>query len=247
MKNVLFAILLGISVAVPWQIWRQGQLRARTKSEDLQRSEAAVAALAAENESLSNRVDLAAKDSLSIEQLRELLRLRGEIGTLRLASNEMEALRARNGRLEEQLTNPAPPVPPDPQKILAHWPKDQLSMAGYSDPVSAVRTVLWAISHNDPNAYFDSGTAYARKQLTREQWNTHGPAAEELAGATQRFADSLQPASGFDVVGQSSSADGKVTVQVYFEGEGRTRKFVMQQVAGDWKFDGLEGWGSYLP
>jgi hypothetical protein len=173
--------------------------------------------------------------------------LRGEIGTLRQASNDVEKLRARNERLEEQLTNSAPPVPPDPRKILAHWPKEQLSMAGYSDPISAIRTVLWAISHNDPNAYFDSVTADAKKLLTREQWNNHAAAAEELANATQRFADSLAPDTGFDVVGQSSPAEGKATVEVYFEWEGRTRKFLMQQVSGDWKFDGLEGWGNYLP
>jgi len=247
MRNLLLAILLGVSLAVPWQIWRQGQLRARTKNEDLQRGAAALAVLAAENATSSHRADLAAKDSPSTEQFRDLLKLRGGIGTLRQASNEMAKLKARNARLEEQLTNSAPPVPPDPQKILAHWSKEQLSAAGYSDPISAVRTVLWAISHNDPNAYFDSVTADAKKLLTREQWNNHGPAAEELAGATQRFADSLGSDTGFDVVGQSSPSDGKATVEVYFEGEGRTRKFLMQQVSGGWKFDGLDGWGNYLP
>jgi hypothetical protein len=247
MRNLLLAILLGVSVAVPWHVWRQARLRARTKSEELQRGASALAVLDAENESLSNRAELAAKDSPSTEQFRELLKLRGEIGALRQASNDMEKLKARNARLEGQLTNSAPLLPPDPQKILAHWSKEQLSMAGYADPISAVSTVLWAISHNDPNAYFDSVTADARKLLTREQWNNHGPAAEELAGATQRFADSLESDTGFDVVGQSSQAGGKTTVEVYFEGEGRTRKFLMQQVSGDWKFDGLEGWGNYLP
>jgi hypothetical protein len=247
MKNLLLAILLGVSAAVPWQIWRQGQLRARTKSEDSRRGAAALAALEAENASLSKRVDLAAKDSPSTEQFRDLLKLRGEIGTLRKASNDLAKLKAQNARLEEQLTNSAPLVPPDLQKILAHWSKEQLSMAGYSDPISAVRTVLWATSHNDPNAYFDSVTPDAKKLLTREQWYNHGPAPEELASATQRFADSLESDTGFDVVGQSSPADGKAAVEVYFEGEGRTRKFFMQQVSGDWKFDGLEGWGNFLP
>jgi hypothetical protein len=247
MRNLLFAILFGVSVAMPWQIWRQGQLRARTKSEDLQRGVAALAVLAAENASLSNRAGLAAKNSPSTEQFRDLLKLRGEIGTLRQASNDMAKLKVRNARLEEQLTNSVPPVLPDPQKILAHWSKEQLSMAGYTDPISAIRTVLWAINHNDPNAYSDSVTADARKLLTRENWNNHGPAAEELAGATQRFADSLASDTGFDVVGQSSPAEGKATVEVYFEGEGRTRKFLLQQVSGDWKFDGLEGWGNYFP
>jgi hypothetical protein len=213
----------------------------------LQRAAAALAVLDAENETLSHRADLAAKDLPSTEQFRDLLKLRGEIGTLRQASNEAAKLKARNARLEEQLTNSAPPVLPDPQKILAHWSREELSMAGYSEPIAAVRTVLWATSHNDPNLYFDSVTPDAKKLLTRENWYNHGPAAEELASATQRFADSLDSDTGFDVVGQSSPADGRATVEVYFEGEGRTRKFLMQQVSGDWKFDGLEGWGNYLP
>jgi hypothetical protein len=213
----------------------------------LRRGAAALAVLDAENESLSNRAALALKDSPSTAQFRDLLKLRGEIGTLRQASNETAKLKARNARLEERLTNSAPPMPPDPQKILAHWSKEQLLMAGYSDPISAVRTVLCATSHNDPNLYFDSVTPDTRKLLTREQWYNHGPAAEELASATQRFADSLESDTGFDVVGQSPPAEGKTTVEVYFEGEGRTRKFLMQQVSGDWKFDGLEGWGNYLP
>jgi hypothetical protein len=240
LKLGLLGVLLAIAAAAPWHIWHRAQLRVRAKNEEFQRQTAGFEELAAENARLSNLVAQAAKDSLSAEQFHELLRLRGEIGILRQAVAEIDKLRARNERAQAQLAKSAtPPPPPDPQRVQAHWPKAQLAMAGYADPTSAVETTLWAMTRNDPNAFAAGVTPKANSQLTREQWYNHGPPAEELASATQKIADSLNADTGFEVIGQEFPAQDQATVEVYFDGEGQTRKFFMQRITGEWKFDSL--------
>jgi len=240
LKLGLLGALAAVVVAAPWQIGLRAQLQVRAKSEEFQRRAAGLEASATENARLSDLVAQAAKNSLSTEEFRELLRLRGEIGTLRQAVAEIEKLRARNERARAQLAKSAtPPPPPDPSKVQAHWSKEQLSMAGYADPASAVQTTLWAMTRNDPNALAAGVTSNANSRLTREQWNKHGPPAEELASATQKIADSLSADTGFDVVGQEFPAVDQATVAVYFDGEGQTRKFFLQRVTSEWKFDSL--------
>ena len=69
-----------------------------------------------------------------------------------------------------------------------------------------------------------------------------------MAKAAQRFADSLAPVEGFDVVGQETTAPDKATVTVYFEGEGQTRQLLLEETNGVWKFAGFGGgWGVYFP
>ncbi len=233
-------LLLALAGAVPWQIWHHAQPQLRAKDEELQRQAATFKELATENARLSNVVAQAANDSLSAEQFHELLRLRGEIGNLRREAAEIETLRAHNERAKAHLAKSATPPPrPDPEKVQAHWPKAQLAMAGYADPAAAVETTLWAMTRNDPNAFVAGVTSNANSRLTREQWDDHRPPAEELAGATQKIADSLNADTGFDVVGQEFSTQDQATVEVYFEGEGQTRKFCLQRITGQWKFDSL--------
>ena len=63
----------------------------------------------------------------------------------------MQQLRAANQQL---LASPAASrepssSPPDPSRVLAYWPKDQLAYAGYADPQSALKTFLWAATRGD--------------------------------------------------------------------------------------------------
>jgi hypothetical protein len=53
------------------------------------------------------------------------------------------------------------------------------------------------------------------------------------------MADSLNPSSGFYLVGQNLTSQDQATLDVYFEGEGKTRKFALKKIGGQWKFDNL--------
>ena len=57
-------------------------------------------------------------------------------------------------------------------------------------------------------------------------------ATERISNATKTVADSLAPASGFYLVGQELNSPGEATLDVYFEGEGATRRFVLKQIGG---------------
>jgi hypothetical protein len=88
--GIIVALLIGGAAIFGW-IQRQGQLAAREENRALQ---AEVNQLAAENEQLSNQVAQAsARPATGSEQERELLKLRGEVGSLK--RQLAEAARAR--------------------------------------------------------------------------------------------------------------------------------------------------------
>ena len=81
-----------------------------------------MASLIAENEQLSNRVaQVNPPQSLPDDQLRELLRLRGEVGVLRQQAKELEAVRTENRQaraaLESKTQGAARRRPPPPRII----------------------------------------------------------------------------------------------------------------------------------
>jgi hypothetical protein len=166
----LLGLLLAVAIAAPCQIWTQSRFQWRAKNEDLQEQSARLAALATENARLTRLAVEARKDSLSPELFRELMRLRGEIGILRETVTVIDKLRVSNERARSQLAKPiTPQPPPDSQKILASWPKAQLTLAGYSDPRSAVESTLWAMTRNDPMALAAGVTPDAKSKLAMEQ------------------------------------------------------------------------------
>ncbi len=202
-----------------------------------------LAELSAESERLSNLVAHTENGVLPPAQLNELLKLRGEIGQLRQALDEANNLAARNRQLAAALTNadmsPRASSLPEGQPVHAYWPRAQLGFAGYSDPTAALKTTLWAMTQGDPDALAGSVTPEVKAKMLREDWFEHGSPAEELAASARRIADSLQPANGFYVIGQRSISQDQVVVDVFFEGEGRTRKFAMKKVGAEWKFNAL--------
>jgi hypothetical protein len=239
---VLLGVLLAVGIAAPCQIRAQFRSKWSSKNAELQEQLATLAALSIENARLNRLAVEARQDSLSSEQFRELIRLRGEIGLLRQAVAEIDKLRASNERARSQLAKPiAPQPPPDSQKILASWPKSQLTRAGHSDPRSAVESMLCAMTRNDPTALAACVTPDAKSKLTREHWNKHGSAEQEIATATQKIADSLTPDSEFYVIDPESEQGDHATIKVYFEGENLTRKFILQKIEDEWKFASLDG------
>jgi hypothetical protein len=123
--------------------------------------------------------------------------------------------------------------------VRAYWPKTQLAFAGYADPASSLETALWAMSRGDPGVLAASVTPEARAKLAREQWDNHGTPDEEIATSTKKIADSLNPSSGFYIVGQNLISQDQAILDVYFEGEGKTRQFAMKKIDEEWKFDEL--------
>jgi hypothetical protein len=91
----------GLAATVAVQYQTENEIRGENQALRLQ-----VAALADDNASLSNRLQqVGARSPLADDQLRELLRLRGEVGMLRDKTNLVGNLQKQNRRLSEQMSS----------------------------------------------------------------------------------------------------------------------------------------------
>jgi hypothetical protein len=235
--KVQFAVVVGvIAVSVAFLCLLQSHFNHKWAATDklLQRQAQRLAELSGENQRLSNLVVQAKQDAPQGGQLRELLKLRGEMGRLRQSAREMEQLRAANHDL---LAAPASlnaplPAPPDPAKVLAYWSKDQLAHAGYADPQSALKTFLWAASRGDLNSLLTSITLPADEKVDFEE----RVRAEDGNTERHNLGESFAPYTGFYVVGQRMPTANRTILDVYFEGEGKTRKVALEKTDQEWKF-----------
>lgn len=235
--------LLVASFAAPLAIWRHAQARWLEQDGLLRERAGRLTGLSAENHRLSRLAEQAKGPSLSDQRLREVLRLRGEIGLLRRMAGEAAQLRAMNQQLEAARTNPSRELsaPPPDAVILARWPKGQLAFAGYADPAAALETALCAMSRGDANLLAASVTPEAKRTMTREDWvgAEHGPAADEIAASTRNIADSLSPSGAFYLVGQKLTGEDQAILDVYFDAEGKTRKFALEKIGAEWKLKAM--------
>jgi hypothetical protein len=228
--------LLAAAIALPFLLYSHARREQSEREEIVLRQTQQLAELSAENEQLSNRVAQAGPSALPDEQRRELLKLRGGIGQLRQAANEIQQLRAANQGLSS--SNSSAPAAenasprPDPKTVLAYWPKDQLTPAGYADPQSALRTFLSAINRGDLEALLASVSVPAdAKAEVEELIKTEAGQANG-----RKLAETFAPYTAFYVTGQRMPSETHAILDVYFEGDGKTRKVALERIGQDWKF-----------
>jgi hypothetical protein len=242
-KQACVCTLATASVLVPLSLWRHLHILDHQQAVQARANTQTLAGLCKDNLRLSNLVAQANNSELPASDLSELLKLRGEIGQLKNALVEATNLATRNAQLRAALTNRESPHAgselPEGKTVLAHWGRDQLAFSGYSSPSAALETTLWAMAQGDTNALAQSVTPEVKAKMLRQDWYEHGTPAEELAASTRKIADSLQPADGFYVVDQRAAGQDQIVLDVYFEGEGRIRKFAMKKVGDNWMFNAL--------
>src|SRR5436190_2458638 len=123
-------LTLALALALPFAVFHHARLRKAEYKARLDQQMAQFAALSAENKKLlSPGSDTC---SLTPDEFKELLRLRGEMRDLREKANETARLRF----IAEHVTNSPANDPsqfwrkmPDPQTVQAFWPKEQLRFA----------------------------------------------------------------------------------------------------------------------
>lgn len=162
--------------------------------------------------------------SLPDHEFLELLRLRSEVGRLRGERRETHQLHATNQQLLATLarTDRAQTVP-------VRWTREQLAFAGYADPESTMISTLWALSLGEPE--FFRLTPDQKALLAKE-----GETAE-FAAQTRKIGELLYPSSatGISLIGKQLNSPDEAVVDLYYEGEGKTRKFLLRRMAGEWK------------
>lgn len=210
------------------------QVRLREQAEAWRQQAEQLAQASAENERLSNLVARSASpQALSPDRLRELLRLRGQVGLLRQVAGEQAELQATNQRLragmavsEEELA--AARAAPN------FWAKEQLAFAGYAEPEATLKTMLWAMSNGDAKAHMACCVS-GPEAVARLEKELGEKAAAEVAAEGKRLAESMAPSIGFHIVDKKVNSADEVALKLSFDGEGKTRWFVMQRVASEWK------------
>jgi hypothetical protein len=235
---ITVTLLVAASAAVTVAIQRRSEKQQLAQTESLKQQADQIAQAAAENERLSHLVARAGTtQSLSAEQLRDLMRLRNEVGQLRNLEGQKAQLEATNTRLRDLAAKS--------QEALAHarslpnyWPKEQLAFSGLSDPPSAVRSMLAAMKSGDLNALMDcfdpSIVTNFEAELKREGAD---PAVREAEIKTT-LTDFVAHAEGFHIVDQTVTAPDEVTINLSLDGdgEGKILKMRMRRTGNEWKF-----------
>jgi len=220
----------GIVASLVTQHSGPGKLRENAEASRQQSEQ--IGRLSADNERLSNLLaQTGSSDTLSPEQLRELLRLRGQIGLLRQMAREQAELQAANERLRTALEAP--------EKQLAaaraapnFWAKDQLTFSGYADPEAALKALLWAMSKGDMKSYLACW-------VSGDDVNPlFGGELQDAAGA-KMLADTLAPSAGFHILDRKEKSPDQVILNLSFDGEGKARKFAVKRTGSEWKVEDM--------
>jgi hypothetical protein len=223
---VLLALLL---------IMEQGATKKlRAESQALRQQLAQQGDLSQENQRLSNHLAQAsAPAALPEDQLRELLRLRGEVALLRRQKSEFEMGQAANPPLRagssNQENNAASQASPD------YLPKESLAFAGYGNPDSAVRSGLWANTTQDGKTIL-AGFSPERQ----EEWLKLHKTPEGVAAQIARcpVGANMSKVKGFRILNKQTPSESEAYYTVYVEGLDLTFKEKYKRIDSEWKFDG---------
>lgn len=234
MTRSTFAVVSTIVIAggvISWSIQRHAAVRLRETSASSHELAGQLAQLQGESLRLSDQIAQRKPDaSLPDDQFRELLRLRGEVGRLRGERRETDQLHGTNQQLLATLAKSE-----RAQTVQVRWARDQLAFAGYADPESAMVTTLWAFSNGDPKFLLSMLTPDEKALLEKEG------TSEDVTTRYRKIGELLYPptATGISLVGKKLNSPGEAVVDLYYEGEGKTRKFVLKRVEGQWKLHDL--------
>jgi hypothetical protein len=194
--------------------------------------------LIARNVELSNLVASASPPPLlPDDQMRELLRLRGEAGVLRRQNLELEAVRNENRQAHAALENS-----PKTQRTSGareaptadYWPRDSWVFAGHATPDAALQTCLWAANNGDLKALLASATGDVRKMMEKDF------AGKSESEASIKAMDEIIGLKSVRVLNREVRADDTVVLTAAFEDrtDTHTSKMLLKRIDNDWKLFG---------
>ena len=227
--SILSVAILAVATAC-WLIKHSPRLQLQRANESLRQQADRLTLLVAENERLSNSLASAKSlDSLSVAEFRELLRLRSRVGQLDRTRREIDELRAINQQLVVGLANSG--------TNQGRWTGEQLVFAGFADPVSAMKSTLAAWISGDPAAFLASCVPAARAELEKVR---KASSEAEFASRSKVLAALYRPATeGVRLLGHKTVSQDEAVLDLYFEGDGKSREFVLKRIQGEWKVTGL--------
>jgi hypothetical protein len=240
-KTTLLRIACSIAV-VGGAIWvlmgHQLQVRLAQENGALRQELRQTASLAAENERLSNLVfQSRSTQSLPEPQMRELLRLRGEVGVLRQQSAELDTLREENRQARAAMAKSLEAqsvVPAGAAATADYWPRGSWAYAGYGSPEAALQSSFWAANQGDLKTFMGGITG---ETLEKVENDFEGKFEGEIAAMTKAEVGRLKSVR---VRSREAQADDTVVLTVEFEEENQvvTEKLLMKRIGNEWKLSG---------
>jgi hypothetical protein len=227
--GILSAVILAGGAAC-WVIEQSAQSRLAQKNESVRQEADRLVRLAAENERLSNLLkEGKSPASLSEAEFHELLRLRNQVGQLDRTKREADELRAANQQLVVGLANTG--------TNQGYWSGEQLAFAGFADPESAMKSTLAAWISGDPGAFLASCVPAERAALEKERAAT---SEAEFAARSKCLAGLYGPATqGVRVLGKKTLSQDEAVLDLYFEGDEKSREFQLRRFGDEWRVTGL--------
>jgi hypothetical protein len=228
MTSTNFTLLLGALLfagGVVGVLEHRATARLRERNRALLQDVEQLARVSDEYRRLSNLLFRASSPTSPDAQMRELLRLRGEVGVLRQQTNELAKVQTQNHQLRSGTNLPArDPSQPAPDYL----PRESWAFAGYADPDSALQSCLWAWSIGDPKAVVASFTP-----AHRAHWGFKPD--EEIAA---QLARNLRNTKGFRILERKTVSDSEFRLTVSDAGAKQKVGFCYKRIGSEWKFDG---------
>src|SRR5205823_4331512 len=152
--------VVGIAAVAGLAVWAAFEHQRRVglgrEHQALEQQLVEMARLINSNEQLSSLLAQAnSARSLTDDQSRELLRLRGQVGVLRRQSRELEAVREENRQARAALDSSRKSQSAAAPKAAAtadYWPQDSWAFKGYASADAALQSSLWAANNGDLKA-----------------------------------------------------------------------------------------------
>ncbi len=210
-----------------WLVQRQSEIKLREEIHSLQRQvDNQLSEKRNADERLSN---LLAQTSSSVpdERLRELLRLRSEVGLLRNQTNELLKLQAEN--LQLQVPRKAQRTPNLAAGELV--PVESLTFAGYATPEATFQSTLSAFAKGDTKTFLDGFTPERRQQ---EENAYAGKSESEIAATIAKDSADLA-ASSARILNSRLLAEDEAELTVFKTGENHLTAISLQRIAGEWR------------
>jgi hypothetical protein len=118
------------------------------------------------------------------------------------------------------------------------FPKSSWTLAGYGDPVSALRTVLWAGSRGDGKTVFASMTPDLRNQFQQrfaDELKGRNVSLEQFFSLTTK--ERLSEITGFRVLNLEIITKDQIFLHLYIQGKEREDIFKLKKIGNEWKLD----------
>lgn len=229
LKLGVISALVIAGAATPLLIQHQSEISLRKEISALQQHADELGQQRAEHERLSKLLAQAGSP-LPDDQLKELLRLRSEVGLLRKATNGLPGLREQNRKLQARQAFVKEPGKPN----LAAGdlvPVASLAFAGYATPEATLQSTLSALMKGDVKTMLGGFTPEQRQAKEAED---AGKSASEIAAKVAQSMTNFDGAS-VQILNSRLVSDDETELTILTTTQNKLATITMKKIAGEWK------------